>query len=359
MPTHAEQASVRRSQCGLSLIELMVAITLGLLVLAGVLTVFSNSQRARVETEKTSRQIENGRYAMQLLSDDLQMAGFLAEFDPTVLSTSGFAAMPDPCATDLPTLQGALPLHVQGIDNLAAIPNCLADVKAGTDIIVVRRASTCVPGANCDAVVAGLPYFQASLCTPATGGNELAASPTSNADYAANWYALDFDVANLTRRKTNCTAIANVRRYRTHIYFVANNSNGSDGIPTLMRAELGAGIFSISPLVEGIDQLHFEYGIDTSIPGDGVPDAYTADPSSYNGCAGTNCVENWRNIMTVKVHLLARNSQRTTGYVDGKTYVLGKQFGGNDNALGPYNDSYKRHAYSSVVRLSNPAGRRE
>ena len=52
----------RRHQSGLSLIELMVSVTLGLLILSGVLVVFVNASAARNEVERTSRQIENGRF---------------------------------------------------------------------------------------------------------------------------------------------------------------------------------------------------------------------------------------------------------------------------------------------------------
>ncbi len=354
-------------QCGISLVELMISITVGLVILAAVAMVFTGSNRARLETERTSRQIENGRYAMQLLSDDLRVAGFLGEFDPSVLDTSTLASMPDPCATDLATLRTTLPLHVQGVDNGGTVPTCLSDVKDGSDVLVVRRASTCVAGStDCGAFSAGIPHFQASLCTPATGGTELAFSASTNADYAANWYALDTSAANLVRQKTNCTTTADIRRYRTHIYFVANNGNSGDGIPTLKRAELGSGGFTISPLVEGIESLHFEYGIDTNC--NGTPDVYTTNPTSYTplsaNCApltaaAATVATNWRNVVSVKVHLLARNTERSTGHNDTKTYVLGLTSSGADNTLGPYNDAYKRHAYTSVVRLANPAGRRE
>ena len=134
-------------QSGLSLVELMISVTLGLLILGGATTVFVNISNTRQEIEKAGRQIENGRYAMQLLSDDLANAGFLAEFDPTPLTTTALASLPDACATDLATLRTALPLHVQGYDNGAGAPTCITDVKTDTDIVVVRRASTCVAGA--------------------------------------------------------------------------------------------------------------------------------------------------------------------------------------------------------------------
>lgn len=333
-------------QTGISLIELMISLTLGLLILAGVTTLFVTNSSARREIEKMSRQVENGRYAMQLLADDLGAAGFLAEFDPTPLSLP--AVLPDPCASDVGSLRAALRLHIQGYDGGATL-SCLADVKAGTDIVVVRRASTCVAGAtNCDAATTGAPLFQASLCSPTTGGTELASSPTSDADYAANYYALDTVVGNLTRRRANCTGLADIRRYRTHIYFVANNSNAGDGIPTLKRAELGAGGFTIVPLVEGIENLQFEYGIDTNA--NGTPDTYTPAPAS---------VAEWNNAMSVKISLLARNNESTLGYTDTKTYVLGALADGNENSVGPFGDAYKRHVFTSAVLLANPSGRRQ
>src|SRR3546814_1837029 len=75
------------------------------------------------------------------------------------------------------------------------------------------------------------------------------------------------------------------------------------------------------PLVEGIDALQFEFGIDTN--GDGNPDAYTADPDSYGGCTGAACQQNWINVMAIKIHLLARGRTTSPGYVDTKTYSLG------------------------------------
>lgn len=335
----------KAKQTGLSLIELMVAITLGLVIMAGLTALFATNSRTSAEIERANRQIENGRYAMQTLTDDLLHAGFLGEFDPGVVATP--ATKPDPCLTLPADLKTALPLHVQGYDNVASSPlTCVSDVRAGTDIIVIRRASTCIAGTtDCDAVSAGTPYFQASLCPTQLGSSSV-----------ADYYALDTDSTKLTRQLHDCATSAGLRRYRTHIYFIANNDIGSDGIPTLKRAELGtdgsAASFSIVPLVEGIENLQIEYGIDTA--SNGAPAAYTATPDNYGACTGIACVNNWRNVVAVKVNLLARNTVATAGYSDTKKYVLGA-----GNTFGPFNDGFKRHVYQAVVRLNNPAGRKE
>lgn len=349
----------KAAQLGFSLVELMVAVTIGLLLLAGLAGVFTTTSASRGEVERTNRQIENGRYATQLLMEDLRLSGYLAEFDPSNLPTP--STMPDPCATDIASIKTAMPVHIQGVDDAASVPSCLQDVRTGTDIVVVRRATTCVAGVgDCEAVISGAPYFQASLCFPVSGATELASGNINL------YFALNSDTSALTMHKKDCTTLASLRRYRTHIYFVANNSTGSDGIPTLKRAELGGTggntAFTIVPLVEGIENLQVEYGIDTDVKGTangGSPNAYTTDPATYNTCVGQACVDNWRNVVAVKLHLLARNTQQTTGYSDTKTYTLGLDADNAAKTVGPFNDAFKRHVYQSSTRLSNPAGRKE
>lgn len=339
LPLRLRASSGRNRQSGFNIVELLIASALSLLILAGLISVFVNSNRSRNEIELASQQIENGRYATQVITGDLRNAGFLAEFDPRTLTTP--TAKPDACATSVADLRTALRMHVQGYDNGATTPTCLTDVRSGTDILVVRRANTCAAGStNCESVTSGRTYFQTSLCS-----TELATTP----------YVLDTNTGNLVLHKKDCATTANIYRYRTHIYYVANNDIGSDGIPTLKRAELTSGSFEIVPLVEGIENLQIEYGIDTN--SDGAPEIFTANPDAYNSCAGVTCVQNWQNVVAVKIHVLARNTAVTMGYANTKTYTLGLTASGDDNTVTISGDSYKRHVYQANVRLNNPAGR--
>lgn len=333
-------------QIGYTIIELMIAITISLIILASLVSIFANNSRTRGEIERANQQTENGRYALQLITDDLHNAGYLAEFNPALLVTP--AAKPDPCDTSVAGLNSALPIAVQGYDNGANAPTCLNDLRVGTDILVVRHASTCAVGsAGCDPIGVGDPYFQASGC------NSAAELSSGN---VANYYVLDTNAANFTLHQKDCATLAAQYQYRTHIYFVANDDKAGDGIPTLMRAELGGGIFTIMPLVEGVENLQIEYGLDTSVPTTGAPAVYTADPDGYAGCAAspTKC---WQNTVAAKINVLTRNTTITQGYVDSKVYTLGLKADGTANVVGPFNDAYKRHTNESVVTLNNPAGR--
>jgi type IV pilus assembly protein PilW len=63
--------------------------------------------------------------------------------------------------------------------------------------------------------------------------------------------------------------------------------------------------------------------------------------------------------MTAKVHLLSRSTEASPGYTDTKTYPLGLQADDTQLVVGPFNDGFKRHAYTRTIRMNNPAGRRE
>lgn len=356
-PIPHKVATSARRQRGVSLIELMIAITIALIILAAMSWIFVGNSQSRAETERGSQQLENGSYAMQMLSFDLQMAGYWAEYNVGLAVTSGElptpATLPDPCSTNLAVLRSAIPLAVQGYDqNPATALTCISDRLADTDVLVVRRVSGCVAGsANCaPAPGGGKAYFQASACDNDTELESL---------IPADKYRLDTAAANLDRHKKNCTTLADQREVLTHIYFVAANDVAGDGIPTLKRAEMDGGGWTIFPVAQGVENLQVEYGIDTSASPDRIPDVFKADPINYvpgaPGCTAAPCVKNFQNAMAVNLHLLVRNGTKTNGYTDTKTYTLGLKADDSAYTVPAKNDPYRRHAYTGAVRLINPS----
>jgi type IV pilus assembly protein PilW len=108
--------------------------------------------------------------------------------------------------------------------------------------------------------------------------------------------------------------------------------------------------FRIVPLVEGIEYLKLEYGVDdapgtanttTGLIGDATVNSYTALPAD------------WTTVIASRVYILARNTEGSLGFVDDKTYNLGTV------SVPAFNDNVKRHVYQAEVRLTNVAGRRE
>jgi prepilin-type N-terminal cleavage/methylation domain-containing protein len=196
--THRTALLHRRSR-GLSLIELMISMAISLILLVALVSIYVNVARSNDELSKTNNLIENGRFALQILESDLVHAGFwggyLPQFDDLTHGTvpgDAPAAVPDPClpyanwtASHQIDLIGTA---VQSSDNLWAGAGCVspAALRAGSDVLVVRHAETCVPGSpNCDAYDADRLYFQHSLCTPERSAGAVAAATPNTVSFAA------------------------------------------------------------------------------------------------------------------------------------------------------------------------------
>ena len=333
-----------RRQRGINLIELMISMAIGLFLLAGLVGIFVNSSQTSAELQKSSAQLENGRYAMQTIGEDLALGGFFGFYAP-----SAATAEPDPCSTAIADIKNGINLQVWGIrgtDSLWSGHACLptANRLAGTAVLVVRRVDTnATTGGN---FVVGETYLQANA-NPDDPANPTVAAATATTGTTSSGGTFPLKL------KDN-TTVAPVRKVHTHIYFIApcsqplecTGASTDDGIPTLKRVEVSsaaAGGYTVVPIAEGIENLQFEYGIDAD--GDGAPETpFVALPPSSAA---------WSNVVAVQVYLLARNVEKSAGYTDNKTYDLGAA-----TSVTP-NDSYKRHAYSGLVRIVNTSQRRE
>ena len=163
---------LRSAHRGFSLVEMMIAMTIGLMIAAGLVTIFANTSNTQQELRRSSQQIENGRYAMDVLSQDIQVTGYFGSFRKITAP----AAAPDPCSlTLIPDLQDSINLPVQTYNapSLSTAPtlpaSCNAyipasNLSAGSDIVVIRRADTqFVPIGT--ATPAGQVYGQANPST--------------------------------------------------------------------------------------------------------------------------------------------------------------------------------------------------
>ena len=364
----------------MTLLELMVALAIGSVLLIGLATVFFNSSRTHRELEKSGLMIENGRYAISVLYEDLRHAGFYGYFFdiPTPVTTA-----PNPCETaDITALTNGMTWPIQGYK--AASASARPDISTtscddallvndnlspGSDILVLRRADSGVfTGviANSTENEVGAVYLQANgQAFQFQLGSNGADVPTENADGVTYDSTNPAHLRKYPSSATN-TQAADTRKYHIHVYFVAPCSagTGADGVcqntdprlPTLKRLELSSdgttAQMSIVPLVEGIEYFKVEYGIDdtptavdpsTGLTGDGVPDTYVTAPTAAQ----------WPNVVTVRVHVLARNTKATDDYTDDKTYTLAGA------AFNPTEKKYKRHVFSTEARPMNIGGRRE
>ena len=386
---------VLRPAAGFGLVELMVSLAIGLVLIAALVALFLGTSRNNREMATANSMIENGRFAIQLLENDVVHAGFWGTYVPLFDDATAEGVpddvptvVPDPCldfATpwDAGYVESLLGVYVQAYDEaqVAAGPVCPAvvtDMSPNSDLLVVRHADTCVAGtAPCAADTPGHLYIQGSLCTADPVRYVLGRTGT--------------DAFPLTQ--INCTTLAEKREFVSNLYFVQDlvttDANGNaTTIPTLMRSTfaLGAGGAlahqAAVPLVEGIDAFRVEFGVDglsgTGDPvdfsadtvwtdptnktmaenrGDGIPDGDFVRCDSLTPCEAfdpANADPDLVNVTAVRIYVLARSREPTPGYVDTKTYNLGSA-----PAIGPFDDGFKRHVYTTTVRLPNVSGRRE
>lgn len=349
VPLVARRLHGRRSaQAGLSLVELMISLTIGLFLVVGLATLFASMSSTRSELDKSSRQIENGRYAIQILSDEVRHAGYYGALSSAPKLPSTVGSLPDPCSTALSDVQNSIGLPLQGYAGAATAESvdpgnleCLTNYKANTAVLVVRRAGTAILG-----------------FTPNTFNIQVSGCAGDTAPYVLNSASSAFTLHK--NASPGCIPItsaplADIAPYETRIFFISScsllTSGGAcnDSVPTLKRIDVNSTGTLTTALVEGIENIQFDYGIDDSLTGNGVPDLYT-NTSTHAAITPSSMTE-WQNVMTVRVHVLARNIDQTTGYTDPKTYQIGPV------SVTP-GGAYKRHAYSELVRINNPAGRR-
>lgn len=336
---------IRAVSTGLTLVELMIALTVGLVVLLGMSTLFSHVLRNQTELERSIRTLESGRYSVEMLVEDIMHAGYYSDFNPNTLFATVAYTTPDPCAVDVSALGWStpagtpstiqIPVPAQGI-GAGAAASCLTNRRAGTQAIILRQAEAI--SVETPTTTPVLPsrtdnlYIQVSRCN--TDPQRILVSPGP--------------ASNFSLHQADCATVNPVtRRLIQRTYYVANCDNciANDGIPTLKRVEMVDGVLQTISVAVGIDNLQFEYGIDNSPSnGDGQPDEFVT-------VAG---VTDWSTVVAVRLHLLARATEITPGYADQRTYELGPGVEIDKPA-----DGFKRNLMSTTVRLVNVGGRKE
>jgi type IV pilus assembly protein PilW len=349
----ARRGSGRIASRGLTLVELLVAMALGLFIVTALVALYANVSRTNQEMAKTNQLIENGRFAMQLLHEDVQHAGYWGPVDAMEAT-----AIPDPClphggwgagAARATYVNNLMAIAVQGYSDGTPYATCggaLGGVVPKSDVLFVRHASTCVVGAGCEGAGDTGPHVQVSDCRT---------EPVPEPGYVVETTAA-MDARDPRIRGKDCATEVPRRKLIANIYFVANSASG---VPTLMRMSYTNGAFGAAQaLVEGIEAFKVEYGID-DLGSNGLPISNTnpADGNTdrFQSCtAATPCtLPVLANAVAVRLHILSRNLEPTGGYVDSKDYVLGPL------AIAAPNDAFKRHVFTTTVRLVNPSSRRE
>ena len=351
-------------QRGLTLVELLIAVTLGLIVLATVIGVFvSNSQNYRQNDAITGLQ-DNARFAMDTLGRDLAMAGYWGGVRPKdaqlnlLLSTPDLDAVsptatPGDCAPS-----GSLPANHwlfnvgtaiefrnhTDTTGISQFSRCLSAIRANTDAVVIRRVSgqtgLDIPVSSALTSATPLPANRYYVKTNQSVGSLFRVPASGGLNFDAPATCPDPSGAS-----TNCLPLElpmQFYAYTPRIYFVKDGST-----PTLCRYGLRDDVPAQAPameedcLAEGVENLQLEWGIDSD--GDTVVDRYLSTPTAAQLAQA----------LSVRIHILVRaTGKNVQASNDDKQYQLG-DYNSVDDPNFADGLHYLRRAFTTTVQLKN------
>lgn len=323
-------------QGGFTLLELMIGMTIGLFLVLGMSLMYVNISVNRSQLEKTNIQIENGRYAIDLIRREIELAGYWDDIileDPVVTHA-------DPCeTTNFGISTGSNNLPISAIGYAATnTPSCAG--TTASDVLLLRRLSTDTTNiADIDSSNTSL-YVQTSACSK-DFDNPIVVSSHPN---------------ELTLKDKDCTTLKPARKLISDVYYV------DDSDATLRKKSFNDDGSSIV-LVEGIEQLHFEYVIDSrkkdgSVAEDGVgdamPDALSILASEIsNSCAGTGYC--WSNVVGVYVYIISKRPTPSINYLKNINYRIGRKL----YYPSTENKKFNKKIFKAYVSLVNPFIRKQ
>ncbi|MCB1706343.1 MAG: PilW family protein [Halioglobus sp.] len=314
----------------MTLVELLISLLLGLLLSGGMAAAYLAAKRNAYYEEQMARMQENGRYALRLLSRELAMVGFYGG----VLSPSQeveAVAVGGDCSEGDWALEVGTPLDVISDYNGQAPPvslyntifTCLdsAAIAPGSDLLVIKRTAAEA------SLLRGVPAETLTASDVQSWYLRL----TSGAE--PEWERLPpVDLRHASRAVPSLSYWEAISR----ILFIRAYSNEvGDGLPSLCMETLAGDAMTTRCLVEGVENLQFEFGVDSD--GDGVPNTYTPTPTQAQ----------MRSAVSAKIYLLLRSIGPLPGYRDSRTYHLGREV---QPASG---DAYLRRVVSTTVMLRN------
>lgn len=324
-------------QQGFSLLEVFIALAIGLVIFAGVLSIFVGMRTTTTETSSNGELQENGRFAMSVLTDDISKQDFWGDFVSTFSKPQirhALAAPGNDCVgggvnnATFPAATGTFRTLWGKTAGSANPMGCFEDAKIGSDIIQLKRVlgSELVKADGITSItiapVGAAPLGNYHLVTTLNEGTIFNSAAVPTYDSSRVW------------------------QYQHHVYYIREETQGSDTVPVLMQGQLTTQMV-FSPIIDGIEMIRFMYGYDADTDplavGYGIVDAYIPakdmTQALWDNAGGTK-------IIAVKIYVLARSIRPDNKYTNTKTYHLG-------DLPVSFNDHYRRLLFSSTVTLYN------
>lgn len=329
---------------GHTILELLIALTIGLVLISAVSGTFVWTSRNFKQDDSTARLQENARYALDAFTQDLQMSGFLHD----VIQASGID-------TSLVTGRLNADCGASGTE-WATVPNNLVQSLNQTNATNIGNNYECIDTSYIHTVGDQGSEFTDILSV------KRVKQPQGPLVDGRVYLQTAFDgtsrmlVHNLPGNPViPAFAGAPTWEFVANIYYISTDNPGQ--YPTLYRKTLQGQNLGVTNdlrmdtegggIAEGIEYFHITWGIDQEmVDGDGatIPDGhpnYFVSAPSATEAAG---------VVAAKIYLLVRSKNFDVTYTDDKQYTLG------DVTLPPtgtFNDNFRRKVFSTTVKIRN------
>lgn len=321
-----------RLQRGMTLIELTVAMAIGLFLIGGALYVYAQSKNTYRASDSLARLQESARFAMDALEPDIRLARYWGlNSEPAriirplaVVVRCAGADVSDFALRTPPTIPPAV--EAQDDTYNVPCPSFNNTPRAGSDVLILRHAEPWKGGNR-----------------PAPDGNRLQVQTTLTQGQLFKDVNLPLGPVAITN-STNDVAV--------NAYYVSNESSFDPALPSLRRLGLGAdGNFRDEEIIPGVENLQVQLGVDTDDDGD--VDRYVDGDHALLDPAAAGFDPDGQ-VIAVRLWLLVGTPADDPAWVDEQSYTtpdadLGELVGGSAN----YPATFRRLQISKTIFLNN------
>lgn len=353
---------------GFTLVELMIAIVISSIIMLGVVSLYSTSRKGHKTNEAIARIQENMRFAANMITRDIRMAGYAGCKSGSVSNVlKDTSSLPTNFDNPVTGFEGGVSTFPA---EFPATGTSAGDRVANTDAIgIVRVASKgCkITGHNSNSATIDMDALSCGLekgdivaisdCKHTaifaiTGPNNLPNNNHINHNTGAALNGIQNcskKLGKITNPGTNCAGTidaytynedARVHSYVMHAYFIGVSASGKT--KSLYVVDLDKGVTSATELVEGIEDFQITYGID--------PDITDNNPFPVRFVKANDITAaDMKKIVAVKFGMLLASINDTKQNIPAtaKIYNLA------DTNITPTADKKLRFVYNTTVKIRN------
>jgi type IV pilus assembly protein PilW len=313
--SHCSPRRVGSRQAGLTLVELLVSMVIGLVLIGALVGVYTSSSGSVGAAKAQSQMTEDGQYVLRLLTQQIRLAGF----NPIQPGRTAVNALP----------QGALNMAIFGCDT---------GFSNGT-VAANATQLTCNGSAT-------------------AGGGAIAVT------YEADVYNT-VPTTDSPPKPTDCLGTGLVQKNQTdpdgtgpYYYYVAENRFYVKNSTLYCAGSGSAAPFSEQPLADNVERIEFSFGASHPTSASKTVAGFlssadiganTGVPANADMQALPNGAERWAKVVAVRVCVIMRSA---TKVAEGSTSYFGCHPDSDATPLTSA-DGYQRKAYLTTVSLRN------